>query len=155
MHGAYNTCQNACILSTKMHMHSCMRTYTTVQKLLCHESYCQLLLSLREHRACCCLLPALLLARRIQSPDAVRSRNPSKSTLARDTVAAAVSHKHYLIIRVQALVRVSSSLSMVHACTWPRTSPSTKFYFRHGFHGLSVVSHCVVTYTNQVFLAKL
>jgi len=30
----------------KMHMHSCMRAYATVQKILCHESYCELILSL-------------------------------------------------------------------------------------------------------------
>ena len=43
--------------------------------------------------------PVLLLARRNQSPDAVRLR---KSTLAHDAVAAAVSHKHHSIIRVGA-----------------------------------------------------
>ena len=30
----------------KMHMRSCMRAYATVQKLLCHGSYCELILSL-------------------------------------------------------------------------------------------------------------
>jgi len=55
---------------------------------------------LREHRAGCLLSPALLLSRRNQSPDAVRSRKPSKSTLAHDAVAAAVSHNHHSIIRV-------------------------------------------------------
>ena len=34
--------------------------------------------------------------------DAVRSRNPSKSTLSHDAVATAVLHKHHLIIRVGA-----------------------------------------------------
>jgi len=57
---------------------------------------------LREHRAGCRLPPALLLSRRNQSPDAVRSRNLSKFTLAHDAVAAAVSHKHHSIIRVGA-----------------------------------------------------
>jgi len=57
---------------------------------------------LREHRAGCRLPPAMLLSRRNQSPDAVRSRNPSKFTLARDAVAAAVSRKHHSIIRVGA-----------------------------------------------------
>jgi len=42
--------------------------------------------------------PPCLLSRRKWSPDAVRSRNPSKSTLAHDAVAAAVSRKHYSII---------------------------------------------------------
>ena len=57
---------------------------------------------LREHRTGCLLPTALLPARRNQSPDAVRSRNPSKSTLAHDVVAAAVSHKHHSTIRVDA-----------------------------------------------------
>jgi len=56
----------------------------------------------RKHRAVCCFLPALLPARRNQSPDAVCSRNLSKFTLAHDAVAAAVSHKHHSIIRVGA-----------------------------------------------------
>jgi len=43
------------------------------------------------------------------------------------------------IIRSSAFVRASSSLSMVHTRAWPRTSPSTKFYFRHGFRGLHTV----------------
>ena len=43
-----------------------------------------------------------LLARRNLMPDNVRSRNHSKSTLAHDSVAAAVSHKHHSIIRVGA-----------------------------------------------------
>jgi len=29
----------------KMHMHPCMRAYATVQKLLCHGNYCELILS--------------------------------------------------------------------------------------------------------------
>ena len=43
-----------------------------------------------------------LLSRPNQSSDAVRSRNPFKSQLARDAVATAVSHKHHLIICVGA-----------------------------------------------------
>ena len=87
-----------------MHMRSCMRAYATVQKLLCHETIANLFWVLREHRAGCRLPPALLPARQNQSPDAVRSRNPSKSTLAHDAVAAAtaVSQKHHSIIHVGA-----------------------------------------------------
>jgi len=36
------TSVNACRLSTKMHMDSCMCTYATVQQLFCHGSYCEL-----------------------------------------------------------------------------------------------------------------
>jgi len=66
------------------------------------EAIANLYWVLREHRAGYCLPPALLPARPNQSPDAVRSRNPSKSTLAHDAVAAAVLHKHYSIICVGA-----------------------------------------------------
>jgi len=60
---------------------------------------------LREHRAGCRLPPALAAPPALStnpSPDAVRSRNLSKSTLAHDVVAAAVSHKHHSIICVGA-----------------------------------------------------
>jgi len=62
---------------------------------------------LREHHAGCRFRPpscpfvepaALLLASRPTSSP----RNPSKSTLAHDAVAAVVLHKHHLIIRVGA-----------------------------------------------------
>jgi len=66
------------------------------------ETIANLSCVLRKHYAGCCLPPALLLSRQNQSPDAVRSRNPFKSTLGHDAVAAAVSHKHYSIIRVGA-----------------------------------------------------
>jgi len=66
------------------------------------EDIANLSLALREHRAGCRLPPALLPARRNQLPDAERSRNSSKSTLAHDAVAAAVLHKHHPIIRVGA-----------------------------------------------------
>jgi len=47
----------------KMHMHSCVRAYATVQKPLCHQSCCELILSLARAscrlsfatRPACCL----------------------------------------------------------------------------------------------------
>ena len=39
---------------------------------------------------------------RLDPPDAVPFKNPSKSTLAHDAVAAVVLHKHHLIIRIGA-----------------------------------------------------
>ena len=113
----------------KMHMHSCMRAYATVQKLFCHGSYCELILSLAQiscnlsfadlppagstRPTPSCRLdstdgdypPASSTRRtpsRLDPPDAVCFKNPSKSTLAHDTVAAAVLHKHHPIIRVGA-----------------------------------------------------
>jgi len=83
-----------------MHVHSCMRAYTTLQKLLCHGNYCELILSLarESYRLSFAALPS----RQNQLPNAVRLRNPSKFTLACDAVAAAVSHKYHSIIRVGA-----------------------------------------------------
>ena len=77
-----------------------MRDYSTVQRLLCHGSYCELILTLAR-TSCRLLFTARPLA---GNPlrDAVRSRNPSKSTLAHDAVATAVLHKHHPIIRVGA-----------------------------------------------------
>jgi len=91
----------------KMHMHPCMHAYATVQKHLCHGNYCERIVSLV--RASCRLSfaarPVAVSTKSVtrnQSPDAVRSRNQSKSTLAHDTVAAAVSLKHHSIIHVGA-----------------------------------------------------
>jgi len=126
MHGAQNTCLNP-HSPQKMHMHPCIRTHATVQKLLCHGNYCEPILSLA--RASCCLLPALLLSRPNQSPVAVCSRNLSKSTLAHDAVAAVVSHQYHSIIRVGAgLIQfVYGSHSRLAA----DLILNTKFYFHH------------------------
>ena len=43
---------NACILSAKMHMNSCMRACAMVQKLLGHKSYCEFILSLAARASC-------------------------------------------------------------------------------------------------------
>jgi len=95
-------------LRKKMHIHSCMRAYAAVQKHFCHGSYCELILSLARASCRLRLPPALLLSRPNQSPDAILSKNPSKSTLAHDAVTAAVSHKHHSIIRVGAgLIQLS------------------------------------------------
>jgi len=89
---------------------SCMRAYATVQQLLCHGSYCELILSLARTPCRLSLSPALRPLRRAGHPpagplhDAVRLRNPSKSTLAHDAVAAVVLHKHHSIIRVGAVL---------------------------------------------------
>ena len=83
-------------------MDSCMSTYSTVQQLLCHGGYCKLILSL-VRTSCRLLLNARPTARFLAAlRDVVRSRNPSKSTLAHDAVATAVLHKHHPIICVGA-----------------------------------------------------
>jgi len=96
---------NACILSAKMRMDSCMRAYATVQQLLCHGSYCKLILSLARtscRLSCTARPPADRPPAGNLSPDPVRFKNPSTSTLAHDAVAAAVLHTHHPIIRIDA-----------------------------------------------------
>jgi len=116
-----------------MHMRLCMRSYATVQKLLYHETIANLSWVLHEHRAGCRCRPPFLLSRLYQSPDAVCWRNPSKSTLAHHAVAAAVSHKHHLIIRVgagliQFVYKSHSRLAMELTLD--------NILVRHGFCGL-------------------
>ena len=89
-------------LCKNMHMDSCMRAYSTVQQLLCHGGYCELILGLAR-TSCRLLFTACPTARSLPAlRDVVRSRNPSKSTLAHDAVANAMSHKHHSIIRIGA-----------------------------------------------------
>jgi len=45
------------------------------------------------------------------------------------------------IIQSSALVQASSSLSISRTRACPQSSPSTKFYFRHGFRGLFQICH--------------
>ena len=105
MHGAHNTCRNAYTLSAKnahalVHARQCNSAEASLPwKLL--RTYLDSCASVVQATIVCrpLLLP-LLLSRPNLSPDAVRSRNPSKSTLAHDAVAAAVSHTHHSIIRV-------------------------------------------------------
>jgi len=79
-----------------------MRAYSTVQQLLCHGGYCELILSLAR-TSCRLLFTARPTARSLAAlRDVVRSRNPNKSTLAHDAVATTVLHKHHPIIRVGA-----------------------------------------------------
>jgi len=76
------------------------------------------------------LLQPLLLSRPNPSSDAVRSRFPSKSTLAQDAVTAQCCTR---IIRSSAMVQASSSLSMGRTRTWTRGSHHQEFYFGHFF----------------------
>ena len=105
MHSAH-TCQKC--------MHTLRKnTYGLVHARLCNgaetslpwkllRTYLESCASIVQAVVCRPLLPLLLLSRPNPSPNAVRSRNPSKSKLTHDAVAAAVSHKHHSIIRVGA-----------------------------------------------------
>jgi len=99
MHGAQNTCLNAC--HTPRKKCTCTRACAPMQR--CRNFFAmEPIAVLREHRAGLRLPPVLLLSRPNQSPNAVCSRNPSKSTLAHDAVAVEVSHKHHSVVCVGA-----------------------------------------------------
>jgi len=55
---------------------------------------------LREHRAGCRLPPALAAPPAVSTKPVAQRYSLKKSALTHDAVAAAVSHKHHLIIRV-------------------------------------------------------
>ena len=86
----------------KMHMRSCMRIYATSLPWKLLRTYHESCASIVQDDVCRSLLLPVLLSRPNPSSDTLRSRNPSKSTLAHDTVAAAVLHKHHSIICVSA-----------------------------------------------------
>ena len=121
---------------------SCMRACATVQQLPCHGSYCELILSLARTSSRLSFLPALLPLCRAGRPPAgtltgpVRLRNPSKSTLAHDVVAAVVLHKHHLIIRVGA--GLIQFVYGSHSCMAEDLHPPQKSIFTAIFAGFSV-----------------
>jgi hypothetical protein len=98
--------KNACTLSAKnayalVHARMCNGAEDSLPRKLL-RTYPESCVSIVQAVVCRSLLLPVLLSRPNPSPDAVRSRNPSKSMLAHDAVAAAVLRKHYSIIRVGA-----------------------------------------------------
>ena len=122
-----------------MHMYSCMRAYATVQRILCHESCCELILSLRLARASCrlsfaacsCCLSCCLDQTRRPTLFA-REIRPNPRWL----MTQLLLWYYTSIIQSSALVQSLSSLSMGRTRAWQQTSCPTKFSFRHGFRGL-------------------
>jgi len=135
MHGAHNTCRNACILSARnihapVHAHLCNRAEACVPW--------KLLRSIMQAVVCLPFLRPVLLSRPNPSSDAVLGKkkirpNP-RYLMTRSPLRCCTS-----IIRPSALSQASSSLSMVRTRAWLRTSSSTKFYFCHGFRGLRTI----------------
>jgi len=56
-----------------------MPAHTTVLKLLCHGSYCELILSIAEHRAGCRLPPTLAAPPAVSTKPVARRRLLKKS----------------------------------------------------------------------------
>jgi len=120
MHGAQKHLWMHLHFPPKMHMHSCMRAYATVQKLLCHESYCELILSLA--RASC----RLSFAAR---PPAGSTTSVAWRYLLKKSVHASSWQCCTSKIRSSTLVQASSSLSIGRTRAWPRVYPSQKSIF--------------------------
>jgi len=109
-----NVCHKTCWTYTSAlagcieHLSTCMHTlrkkcsYTRAcapmqrcRNFFAMETISNLSWVLHKHCAGCHLPPALLLSRLNQSPDPVRSRNPSKSTLFHDTAVVQVSSSFF------------------------------------------------------------
>ena len=105
MHDAHNTCE--CMNAPRknayglVHARLCTGAEASLPCKL-FRTYVESCASIVQAVVCHLLLPPLLLSRLKPSSDAVRSRHPSKSTLAHDAVADAVLHKHHSLIRVGA-----------------------------------------------------
>ena len=97
------------VLTTPVEMHttlSAKNTYALVHARICNcaeaslpwkrlRTYLESCTSIVQAVVCRPLLPPVLLSRPNPSPDAVCSRNPSKSMLAHDAVGATLLHKHH------------------------------------------------------------
>jgi len=121
----------------KMHMHSCMRAYATVQNLLCHVSYCELIFSLA--RASCRLLFAA-------HPPAVSTKSVAwrcslkksvqihaSSWRGRRCGVSQVSLDHPRWVQTSSDLSMGSTRSVATGVT---ASKVQKSYFRHLFRGL-------------------
>jgi len=103
-----------------------MRAYSTVQQLLCHGGYCELVLSLA--RTLCRLLFTVRPTARPLAGNPLRDvfvqeiRPNPRYLMTRSPLRCCTS-----IIRSFALVQASSSLFIA----WPRRLPVTEIHFRH------------------------
>jgi len=118
----------------KMHMHPCMRAFATVQKLLCHGSYCELILSLA--RASCRLLFA------------ARSATVYKKSVARRCL-----FKKYIQIYASSWLRSSLRCrrSILRSSAWMQASSSFPVY-THLYAGLKSLQ---CTYTVYLVITAL
>jgi len=130
------------VLTTPVEMHatpSAKNAYALVHARTCNgaeaslkwkllRTYLESCVSIVQAVVCRPLMLPCLLSRLNLMPNAVCSRYPSKSTIAHDAVAAAVSHKHHSIIRIG---KGLSSLFMGCTCARPRSSPITEIHFCH------------------------
>jgi len=116
--------------SQKMHMDSCMYAYATVQKLLFHGRYCELILSLARalcrlsfaDRSCC---PACCVDKTRRPTLFAQEIRPNQ----RQLMTRLPLRCHTSIIRSSALVQASCSLFMVCTRAWPRGSLHPRILF--------------------------
>jgi len=136
MHGAHNTCRNACILSAK-NAHALVHgRLCTVQKLLCHGSCCELILSVAQAS---CRLSFLATC-----PPAVSTKPVARRcSLKKSVQIHASSRRGHRCGVAQASFDHPCWCRPYPLCLWvaleacPRSPPITEIYLHHFFRGLS------------------
>jgi len=123
-----------------MHLHPCMCAYATVQKLLCHGNYCELILSpvRASFKQPSAARPATGPTNSVAHPsirgEQRRRRTMSAQQIApnpRQLITRSPPRCRTSIIQSSALVQASFSLSMVALAAQPRRSSPKNFYFGH------------------------
>jgi len=123
-----------------MHMHSCMRAYATVQKLLCHGSYCKRILSIAR--------ASLRLSFVARPPVASTKSVAWRCSLKKSVRIHASSWRRRCGLWV-----ARASFNHLRWCrphpvclrvaleAWPRNSPITEIYFHYHFFRELCINH--------------
>ena len=132
MHGVQNTCQNA--YHTARKRYTCTRACAPMRQcrnFFAIKTIANLFLVLREHCTGCCSPPAQLLPRPNQSPDVVRSRNPSKSMQGHDArwtnKPLPLTHVLLCIIKRHYSTRPKRCPSSKKGLSWCVSSPKIRW----------------------------
>jgi len=129
-----------------------MRAYATMQKLLCHVNYCELVLSpvRASFKQPSAARPATGPTNSVAHPsirgEQRRRRTMSAQQIApnpRQLITRSPPRCRTSIIQSSALVQASFSLSMVALAARLRRSFPKNFYFRHFFPRVFLVCVCV------------
>jgi len=141
----YADVHNTCLTYThaysplKMHMHSCMRAYASVQKILCHESYCEPVLSL--------VRASYRLSFAARTPAGSMKSFAWRCSLKKSVQIHASSWRGGRCGVAQASFDHPHWCGPHPVCLWfwlalgRRPHPRTKFYVRRGFRGLYLYIH--------------
>jgi len=133
---AYAWCATTSVNACRLFAKKCIWTRVCAPIQLCTSFFAMEAIEnlswvLREHRADCCLLPALppALLLRCATLVAQEIRPNPRWLMTRSPLQCYTS-----IIRSSALVQASTSLSIGRTCAWPRRLPVTEMHFCHFSH---------------------